>query len=101
MERAPAFQAWDWPLIDSLLRRLVREPLLELLLRHHLEVCPHVVVPQPAELGADDLLLDRLRRGEMNGNHQAGDEILLHPQVGDVEGVPHVLGVQGEQHLAG
>ena len=77
--------------------RLRLQPLVELVLRHHFEVGPHVVVPQPAELRAHDLVLPDLRRGEMKRDDQARNEVLLDAELADEERVSDILGVQREQ----
>ena len=46
-----------------------------------LEVSPHVEMTQSAELGADNLLLHHLGRGELERDHQPGNEVLLDPEL--------------------
>ena len=41
-------------------RHVCLQPNVELVLRHHFEICPHAVVAQPAELRANNLIFSRL-----------------------------------------
>ena len=52
---------------------------------------------QPAQLGADDLVLPRLRGGEVQRDDETRYEVLLDPQLGHIERVIDVLGAQREQ----
>src|SRR5579872_6606776 len=48
------------------------------------------------QLRAHDLKLARLGRGEMQWNNQAGNDVLLNTQFGNIKGVNHVLAMHGE-----
>src|ERR1700674_5767824 len=65
-------------LLDELLQcGLLFNPGVVIVLGLHFEVRLHVVMPEAAQLGADDVVFANFRRGEMNRDIQAGDEILL------------------------
>ena len=53
---------------------------------------------QSAQLGADELILARRGRREVQRDHQAGDEVLLDAQFGDIEGMVDVLRVHPQLH---
>src|SRR6266550_3237991 len=55
-------------------------------------------MPQSAELGTHDLVLARLRRGEVERNGKTWNEVLLDPQLRHIKRVPHVLGSQRQRH---
>src|SRR3954464_5329375 len=55
---------------------------------------------QTAQLGADDLVFPGCHRGEMDTQIQAGHEILLDPQLTDIERMAHILGMHQELNLS-
>src|ERR1700722_2649836 len=90
-------------------RRLLFYPVVVVFLRHHLEIRLHVVVTEAAKLSTDDLVLANFGSREMYGKIQARNEILLHAQFGNIEGVSDILRVHqqmdftvhGNGHLCG
>src|SRR5271169_6155255 len=61
-------------------RCFLLQPIFKVLLRHNLEVGLHVVMAQPAELRADNLVPADLGRREMNRDIQSWNKILVHAQ---------------------
>ena len=57
-------------------------------------------MPEATKLGTDDFVLADFCCGEMKRDVQAGDEILLDAQFGDIEGVSHVLRMHQQMDLA-
>src|ERR1700683_1514641 len=86
---------------DCLLPCLSLQPLIELVPGQYLEIRLHVVVTQSAELRAHDFELSGLRGCEMNRDDDSRNEILLNPQLADVETMPHIFGVDRQQEWLG
>lgn len=78
---------------------LVGAIVVALLVEHH-DLRQHVRVRLTAVLGAEDLVLARLGRGEPERGVAAGEHVLLHAKIGDVEGVDDVLRLHDELHRA-
>src|SRR5579883_1370413 len=77
-------------------------PLVELLGSLDDERPPHRVVPEPAELGAHDLVAARHGRLGVEVGRHAGEGVLLHAHVRQAEAVDHVARAELEDHgLAG
>src|SRR5580704_917592 len=76
-----------------LLRYFLFHPFLKIFLRHHVKVRLHVVMPKTAQLGTENFVLAWLGSGEMNGQVQSGNKILLETKFADIERVAHILGV--------
>src|SRR5271165_1365793 len=93
---------WNWhsPFVqngaDYSLLGLRLQPLVEIILRHDVQISLHVVMAKTAKLGTDDFVLADLGRGEVKGEIESGHEILLDAQLANVEGMTHVLGVHHE-----
>src|ERR1700674_2909010 len=89
--------------------RLLLQPIVIVLLRKHVKVRFHVVMPQATKLGADNFVPAGLGRGEVQRNIQPGNKILLHPQLPHKKRMPNILRmheqmnflVHGNSHLSG
>src|SRR6516225_4192203 len=85
-----------------LLARLSLQPFLKIFLSHDLQIGVHFVMPQPAELGAHNIVLPAvmlqcfLGGGEVNGYFQTGKQVLLDSQLAHVERMVDIFGAQGE-----
>src|ERR1700674_106877 len=89
--------------------RLLLQPIVEVILGQHIEVCLHVVMSKATKLGADDFVPTSLGRSEVKRNIQPGNKILLHPQLPHKKGMSNILRmheqmnflVHGDRHLSG
>src|ERR1700687_3579992 len=64
---------------DELLQcRLLLQPIVEVILGQHVEVCLHVVMSEATKLGADNFVPAGLGCGEVKRNIHPGNKILLH-----------------------
>src|SRR5437016_2741122 len=94
---------------ELLHRRLFLHPFVKIVVGQHVEVGFHVVMPQAAKLGADNLVSADFRCRKVQGNIQPGNEVLLYPQFPHKKRVADVFGmheqmdflVDGDGHLRG
>ena len=83
------------------LRLPCRHPLVEISLTDHVHHAMHLVMSQPAKLGARNLILANRRRREVHVNIQSRNRILLESQRRHEKTVNHIDRSQTDIHLAG
>src|ERR1700735_3283112 len=57
-------------------------------------------MPEAAKLGADNFVPSDFGGGKVHVHIKAGHKVLLDAQLGNIEGVPHILGVHQEMNFA-
>src|SRR5437762_8048146 len=80
--------------------RVLYQPCLKLGVIYNFHRCPHTVVSQPTQSGADNFKIALAAGCKYNRNRHPWHSILLEAQLGDKEAVNHILRPQCEPHVA-
>ena len=82
-----------------LLGCLLLQPTLEILRRHDIQICLHVVMAQAAKLRTDNFVPSQFCCSEVKRKIESRKKILLNTQFGHVERMTHILRVHEQMNL--
>src|SRR5690349_16576592 len=73
-----------------------QHPFLKIFLRNHVQISPHPIMSEAAQLRAGNLILPDLGRREVDRNAHSRNHVLLYSEFADVKAVDHILSIENK-----